>query len=227
MNSKDERKPRTNGDEDEEGEKIYDWGEKPLLVERPDIDGLNEEPDSIPSGTTNPNTNVNKTGSWSTHLWTAKVIFLQLCAFAGLAFLYDNIATKVQLKATLEITPEGFAGILVLLCIYPSIRLNKIFLINFPKCQPFAWGYFNSLWVILIGIYGVALGIWRDSGDSVMGPSLNGSDLITLSIMFIGLGMALYLRNRGAWVVFTSLAYPPAGWLINGTYLRNRWQEMK
>jgi len=152
-------------------------------------------------------------------LWAMMVIFLQLCVFIGLAFLFYKTATSETLKAGFILAKRLFIVPLCLSCIYPSIRLNQTFLIKNPKCHPYAWGYYNSLLVITIGVSGIALGIWADLGD--------GANLIIWSILLIVLGTLLYMRNRWVWIVFTILNLNPASWIINGIYLKNRWQEMK
>jgi hypothetical protein len=196
-----------------------DLGKKPVLTTRRFMGDLDVEFAPTPDGIDAANTTPNKPSVKHAPLWAAGVIFSQLCFYAGLIFLFNAIATKELLKISLIIFEKLLIVPILLACIYPSIRLNQMFLRNSPKCQPFAWGYFSSLAVITIGVSGAILGVWFYSDD--------GAGLIIWSAFLIALGTLLYKRNLWAWVVFTVLSLNPASWIINWIYLKNRWQEMK
>ena len=204
--------------------KAIKWvGGRPPLDDQSDLSSATSEldvkPTSINDGMNVANTTINEPYVKHAPLWAAGVIFFQLCIFAGLIFLLNTMATKELLKISLVVAEQLFIVPFLLVCIYPSIRLNQIFLTNSQDCHPFAWGYFNSLVVITIGASGAILGIWSYSED--------GANLIIWSILLIALGTLLHRRNRWAWIVFTILNVNPASWIINGIYLKNRWNEMK
>jgi hypothetical protein len=204
--------------------KAVKWiGGRPPLNDQSDISSATSELDvkplSINDGKNVANINIHESFLKHGSLWAASVIFFQLCIFAGLIFLLNTMATKELLKLSIVIAEQLFLVPFLLVCIYPSIRLNQVFLKHSKSCQPFAWGYFNSLAVITIGASGAIFGIWSYSED--------GANLIIWSILMIALGALLYGRNRWAWIVFTILNVNPASWVINGIYLKNRWDEMK
>ena len=200
----------------EEDKRDSDLSDKPLLVARPNLDESDVTHDSSLNEATDLNVSANKTSVWAAPLRVTVMVFLQLCVFASLAFLFSITATTEALKISSITTPRLILVPFCLVCIYPSIWLNKIFITNNPKCQPFAWGYYNSLLIVTIGISGSVFGVW-----------ISDLALLIWCFLLIALGTLLYRRNRWAWVIFTILSANPASWIINGVYLKNRWQEMK
>jgi hypothetical protein len=110
--------------------------------------------------------------------------------------------------------------IFILVCIYPSIRLNKTHLLNRPNYKPFAWGYFLALVVVSWGLLIVALSI-------AVYPYSSPDWIKIWCIYLVILGVLMFRQNRWAWLVYIVLSINPAEWIINGIYLKNRWQEMK
>jgi len=116
--------------------------------------------------------------------------------------------------------PASFFLIFILVCIYLSIHLNKKHLLGKVNHKPFAWGYFLSLVVIL---FGVLIGVL----STAVYPSSGPSWIRFWSIYLVTLGVLMYRQNRWAWLVYIILSVNPAEWIINGLYLKNRWQGMK
>ena len=131
-------------------------------------------------------------------------------------------------------TPEGWvylagelgAGLLLilvgLLCWYFSVVLNRRFLRRNPNHRPYAWGYFNALIALVLGGAGATLLFFQSMNE--------GDDLprgFYYSVVFIFLGFLMYRRNRWGWIVAIIVSLNPITWLINGIYVKNRWQEMK
>jgi hypothetical protein len=110
------------------------------------------------------------------------------------------------------------AVLIIGLASWPAIALNRKMLAKSPGRRSFAWGYFLALGTILIGILTAVIGIADDSSRGM---------LITWGILLCLLGTLLYRRNRWAWLTFVILGLNPGAWIINGLYLRNRWQEMR
>ena len=110
--------------------------------------------------------------------------------------------------------------IFILVCIYPSIHLNKKHLLNKPSHRPFAWGYFLALvvisWGLLIGVLSIA--VYPNSGPDWMR---------FWSIYLVTLGVLMYRQNRWAWLVYVIFSVNPVEWVINGFYLKNRWKDMR
>jgi len=105
---------------------------------------------------------------------------------------------------------------------YPSILLNRKWLEKNPGNRSYAWGYFIALMAISLGCGLAVLGLAELSepgGDS-------GSSII-LGLLSTLLGVLIFKRNRWGWLAFVVLGLNPAAWIINGVYLKNRWQEMK
>ena len=203
----------------EEDKRDSDLSDKPLLAARPNLDESDVTYDLSLNEATDLNVNANKTSVWAAPLRVTVMVFLQLCFFASLAFLFSITATTESLEISSIVIPRLIFVPFFLVCIYPSIWLNKIFITNNPKCQPFAWGYYNSFLIVTISISGSVFGAWIYSDE--------GGSLIIWCFLLIALGTLLYRRNRWAWVIFTILSANPASWVINGVYLKNRWQEMK
>ena len=112
--------------------------------------------------------------------------------------------------------------ILVAICIYPAIHLNWKMLARFPERQPFAWGYFNALLLMLAGVVTVGF-LFTDIFDT---KGEKQAAFVYAVLIFV-LGLMIYRRNRWVWLVYVIVSLNPISWIINGIYLKNRWKEMK
>ena len=108
-----------------------------------------------------------------------------------------------------------------------AISMNESLHKEFPHVKPYKWGYFTG-WAGVIG--GLAYSIV--SFINAMKASPYGDQkpfLFFLSAYFV-VAMAAHVfvikRNRWGWVISIILQLNPLLWIINGIYLKNRWDEM-
>jgi drug/metabolite transporter (DMT)-like permease len=99
--------------------------------------------------------------------------------------------------------------------------LNKRLQKKHPEFKSFFWGYFSASAMLLFQPFIVA-GQLHNADLSVLRISVALSFLITLPFSVMTL-----LRNRIAFILLTIITINPVMWIINGFYIKNRWNELK
>jgi len=103
--------------------------------------------------------------------------------------------------------------------------MNKSLRKKYPEVKPYTWGYF-------IGWAGTLC--WGTAAFLSFRASLetHGSRddaLAAWGVVFLFATIAhclVILRTKWAWIVVIILQFNPILWLLNGIYLKNRWDEM-
>ena len=97
-----------------------------------------------------------------------------------------------------------------------------------PDSRPYTWGIYTG-WMLLIGGALFAGGCFYIMLNGATEPSF----FFTLGALFAVQslsGFFILRRRRWAWVLGAILSFVPfgclLGWIINGVYASNRWQEM-
>ncbi len=106
-----------------------------------------------------------------------------------------------------------------------SISMNKSLKKKFRKIKPFTWGYFTA-WMgalsgTLLGVSQLATAM-DTSGDHSKTIALFGLFFLITAVVHV----FMIKRKRWAWLVGIILQLNPILWIINGIYLKNRWDEM-
>lgn len=115
--------------------------------------------------------------------------------------------------------------IMFIIAIVISRQLNEEFQERCPLNRPFAWGYFN-------GIVGTLQAMLTGSiffVDGMTGPMNDAGSLYSKAMLMLLIGVGYYYvlkRNRIAWIITTILTLNPVIWVINGIYIKHRWEEM-
>jgi len=106
-----------------------------------------------------------------------------------------------------------------------SRQFNKEFQDKYPSKRPFTWGFFISIVGVLISAiagYIYILDVILEPHKGVyMGLVKATTSFITAVVYYF-----MFKRNRVAWVIGTVGSLNPILWIINGIYLKHRWQEM-
>lgn len=100
-----------------------------------------------------------------------------------------------------------------------------------PAALGFKWGYFTGFRIVFLEI----LLVFLIAEIVRRGRSIDNSDLFTgyilieiiLVVLFTVCGIFILRRHRWAWIVYTVCTLNPFFWIINGIYIKNRWEEMK
>ena len=90
-------------------------------------------------------------------------------------------------------------------------------------CKPFTWGFWQGTSGLILGIGSTLLG-------SYLFVSTNKTEeaifVFSVGILAIVLGIFINKRSRWAFVIHTIITINPLVWLINGIYIKNRWDEL-
>ncbi len=90
----------------------------------------------------------------------------------------------------------------------------------------FRWGYFTGFRILIVGIILLPLlAIARASGDLAADETLGCLFLVV--VFLIVPGVFISLRHRWAWVMYTACSMNPVLWIINGSYIKHRWKEIR
>ena len=111
-----------------------------------------------------------------------------------------------------------YAGVFFIALVY-SRDLNGAFQLAHPSKRPFTWGFFISIAGVLIS----AIAGYIYFLDVILGPS---KDVYMGVVKAATVYYFMFKRNRTAWVIGTIGSLNPILWVINGIYLKHRWQEM-
>ena len=141
--------------------------------------------------------------------------------------------TQVVVPAQPDIPPTGqdsdiamwgaiaFTLIVIVGPFLGAIALNRKHLRLRPNCQPFAWGYYTALVNFLTPF--LVAGTMRQQGLDLTSVRVL---LAVLVLTYFPLAILTLRRNRIGFVLLSVLQLNPINWLINGIYIKNRWQEL-
>jgi hypothetical protein len=117
----------------------------------------------------------------------------------------------------------AIAAVLIVIVgpVWGAIALNRKHLRLRPNCQPFAWGYHNALINFLTPF--VVAGAMSQQGLDLTSVRVL---LFVLLLTYVPLGILTLRRNRTGFLLLTVLQLNPIYWLVNGIYLKNRWEEL-
>ena len=95
-----------------------------------------------------------------------------------------------------------------------------------PGALGFKWGYFTGFRILFVGIILLPfLAFGAATGDLSQDEAFGFGFLITVVLLVPG--VFIPLRHRWAWILYTIGSMNPVLWMINGTYIKNRWKEIK
>lgn len=90
----------------------------------------------------------------------------------------------------------------------------------------FKWGYFTGFRILFVGMIILSfLALGAATGDLSQDEAFGFGFLITVVLLVPG--VFILLRHRWAWILYTIGSMNPLLWWINGTYIKNRWKEIK
>jgi NADPH:quinone reductase-like Zn-dependent oxidoreductase len=112
-----------------------------------------------------------------------------------------------------ELTVLAFSAIVIGLPIVVALALNRRFQRRNPQKRPYRWGCYFGVQA-LIG--GIVLGLMLESGTRVT---------MICCVTYSVLAWFFVRRRHWAWITLTILSFNPVIWIINGVYLRKRWEE--
>ena len=94
-----------------------------------------------------------------------------------------------------------------------------------PSVMGFKWGYFTGFRVLFVGvIYLFVLDRATASGEFPE-HEVDAAEFWVTVVLFVP-GVFILMRRRWAWVLYTIGSMNPALWMINGIYIKNRWEEI-
>jgi hypothetical protein len=105
--------------------------------------------------------------------------------------------------------------------VYMDNRLHE----NNPDALPYKWGYYNG-WMALL-MSAVYVVIFFESAADAYGRTAD--NYVSSGVMFIILGVisaGFIFRNKWWTIASIIVQFNPLLWIINGVYLKNRWNEM-
>ena len=120
--------------------------------------------------------------------------------------------------------------IIILIVALPAILLalwrdKKLHEQN-PNATGFVWGYFNGFGLFLFAIVLLLLLVFTMlSGEIPAGEALGFSFFVIVFCLVPGI--FILRRHRWAWIFYTVCSVNPVLWIINGVYIKNRWNELK
>ncbi len=134
-----------------------------------------------------------------------------------------------------EIVISLFISIIICLLFLPfwllAVWQDKNLHRRNPAALGFKWGYFTGFRILFLEIVLVFLiaEIARRSRLIQNNAHIEGYILveIILVVLFALCGIFILRRHRWAWIVYTVCTLNPFFWIINGIYIKNRWEEMK
>lgn len=110
-------------------------------------------------------------------------------------------------------------------CLPMAIALNKTQREKSPKLRPYTWGYFFGM----SGAFAFSVfAVLQVIGDiNARGDRAGTSFVFGLSLSIAAVAFALVIRrNKWAFILATIFSMNPAFWIINGFYIRKRWEEL-
>ena len=108
-----------------------------------------------------------------------------------------------------------------------ALFLDKRLAARLPHTRPYKWGFYLGCMNIIVCaplallLFGIA-GFGKTS-DALLAGVVGGAWFLFHAVC----GFYIIKRRRWAWVLGTVLSFNVLEWVINGIYVRNRWQEMK
>ena len=119
----------------------------------------------------------------------------------------------------------GIAILCLAISIPAAFTMNDSLHKKHPELKPYAWGYYIG-WMGMLSWS--AIGILQFMAASKTYGSRSDTFAV-LGVIFIVAAIAHFFiikRNKWAWVIGIILQFNPILWIINGIYLKNRWDEM-
>ena len=106
-----------------------------------------------------------------------------------------------------------------------SLYMDKKLHESNPGFQPYKWGYYNGWMGILVsGFYAIVYII--NASDSYGSRS---NDYLSLGLLFVAIATVsagFVFRNKWWCIAAIVVQFNPLLWIINGIYIRNRWDEL-
>jgi drug/metabolite transporter (DMT)-like permease len=97
--------------------------------------------------------------------------------------------------------------------------LNKRLQRDHPDFKSFFWGYYSALALLVFQPFLVA-GQLHNADISVLRFGVTFCFLITLPFSVLTL-----MRKKMGFIILTIITLNPIVWIINGFYIKNRWNE--
>lgn len=95
-----------------------------------------------------------------------------------------------------------------------------------PEAMGFKWGYFTGFRILIVGIILLPLlAIGGASGDLAEDEAVGL--LFFVVVVLLVPGVFIPLRHRWAWVLYTVCSMNPVLWMMNGSYIKHRWKEIR
>lgn len=114
----------------------------------------------------------------------------------------------------------GIATVVLFTPFICAYLLNKRLKKHHPECKSFFWGYYSALALLVFQPFLVA-GQLHNADLSVLRFGVSFCFLITLPFSVMTL-----LRKRIGFILLTAITLNPIVWIINGFYIKNRWNEL-
>jgi len=110
----------------------------------------------------------------------------------------------------------------LLLALWRDKKLHE----RHPSAMGFKWGYFTGFRILFVAIillpFLVLAALSRDlTEDEVLSFSF-----LVIVVLLVP-GIFILCRHRWAWILYTVCSMNPVLWIINGTYIKNRWKELR
>jgi len=109
-----------------------------------------------------------------------------------------------------------------LLALWRDKKLRK----SNPNAKGFKWGYFTGFRILFVAIVLIPFLILAALSGDLSGDEVIGFFFLVVVVLFIP-GIFILCRHRWAWILYTICSLNPVLWIINGTYIKNRWKELR
>tara|TARA_R100001039_G_scaffold33289_1_gene26731 strand:- start:5248 stop:5901 length:654 start_codon:yes stop_codon:yes gene_type:complete len=123
---------------------------------------------------------------------------------------------------------EVFWGIVIVtlpFAIGAALYMDKRLHHNNPDALPYKWGYYNGWMGILVSVvYAVIFFVSAADAYGRAADNYVSSGIFTLVLGALSAGFVF--RNRWWTVLSIIVQFNPLLWIINGIYLKNRWNEL-
>lgn len=89
----------------------------------------------------------------------------------------------------------------------------------------FKWGYFTGFRILFVAIILLPLLVLAALSGHLTEDELLGFYFLVI-VVLLAPGIFILCRHRWAWILYTVCSMNPVLWMINGTYIKNRWKEL-
>lgn len=110
----------------------------------------------------------------------------------------------------------------LLLALWRDKKLHE----NNPDTMGFKWGYFTGFRILFVAIVLLPFLILAALSGDLSEDEVLGFFFIVVVVLFVP-GIFILCRHRWAWILYTVCSLNPVLWIINGTYIKNRWKELR